>query len=542
MIVRFAEDLRTDDYGTITDAIVASVATGPHNLARLAEASFERRGDYEALLFEDRWYRSGELFERSCRVAAGLAELGIAPGERVVVTMANSPDVGVLYQALWRAGAVVTPATFLLPPEDLRHVVANAEASAVVTSPEFVDKVNEAVHGLDCVRNVISSGDVDADVLALSSLEQADPTPIVDRADGDLAALLYTGGTTGRAKGVMLSHDNLYFSGRAGYEAGHVPGINRSLGTLPLSHAYGLLVTIVGMHAEEQGVAALLRWFDPQAFLSLIQEHGLQQSAVVPSMLQILLSLPLEDYDLSTLQYLSCGAAPLAHEVEEEVRRRVPSVSIRQGYGLTESAALIATNPAGREKSGSVGIPVPGTTVRIVDDEGRELPAGEAGEICARSPGVMDGYWRSPEVTAEALRDGWLHTGDVGYLDDEGYLFIVDRKKDLIIRGGFNVYPRDVEDGLLEHPAVEMAGVVGKPDTVHGEEVVAFVSLRNGQEITAEELVDWARSRIGGYKYPREVRIVESIPLTPVGKIDRKVLRSSVASNAAATPTPAPTT
>ena len=512
------------------------MAIGPHNLARLAEASFERRGDYEALLFEDRWHRSGELFERSCRIAAGLTELGVAQGERVVVTMANSTDVGVLYQALWRAGGVVTPAMFLLPPEDLRHVVADAEASAVVTSPEFVDKVREAVAGLDCVRNVISSGDVDGDVLPLSALEQAEPAPIVDRADSDLAALLYTGGTTGRAKGVMLSHDNLYFSGHAGHEAGHVPGINRSLATLPLSHAYGLLVTIVGMNSQEQGVAALLRWFDPQAFLSLIQEHRLQQSAVVPSMLQILLSQPLEDYDLSSLQFLSCGAAPLAHEVEEEVRRRIPSVSIRQGYGLTETAALVATNPAGREKPGSVGLPVPGTTVRIVDDEGRELPAGEPGEICARSPGVMGGYWRSPEVTAEALRDGWLHTGDVGYLDEEGYLFIVDRKKDLIIRGGFNVYPRDVEDGLLEHPAVEMAAVVGKPDALHGEEVVAFVSLRNGQDITGEELVDWARSRIGGYKYPREVRVVDSIPLTPVGKIDRKVLRSIVTS------TPAPTT
>ena len=512
------------------------MAIGPHNLARLAEASFERRGDYEALLFEDRWHRSGELFERSCRIAAGLTELGVAQGERVVVTMANSPDVGVLYQALWRAGGVVTPAMFLLPPEDLRHVVADAEASAVVTSPEFVDKVREAVAGLDCVRNVISSGDVGGDVLPLSALEQAEPAPIVDRADSDLAALLYTGGTTGRAKGVMLSHDNLYFSGHAGHEAGHVPGINRSLATLPLSHAYGLLVTIVGMNSQEQGVAALLRWFDPQAFLSLIQEHRLQQSAVVPSMLQILLSQPLEDYDLSSLQFLSCGAAPLAHEVEEEVRRRIPSVSIRQGYGLTETAALVATNPAGREKPGSVGLPVPGTTVRIVDDEGRELPAGEPGEICARSPGVMGGYWRSPEVTAEALRDGWLHTGDVGYLDEEGYLFIVDRKKDLIIRGGFNVYPRDVEDGLLEHPAVEMAAVVGKPDALHGEEVVAFVSLRNGQDITGEELVDWARSRIGGYKYPREVRVVDSIPLTPVGKIDRKVLRSIVTS------TPAPTT
>ena len=206
-------------------------------------------------------------------------------------------------------------------------------------------------------------------------------------------------------------------------------------------------------------------------------------------MLQILLTQPLEHHDLSSLEYLSCGAAPLAPDVQHEFCRRVPSVSIRQGYGLTETAALVATNPAGQEKDGSVGIPVPGTTIRIVDDLGRELPAGEPGEICARSPGVMSGYWRAADVTAEALRDGWLHTGDVGYLDDDGYLFIVDRKKDLIIRGGFNVYPRDVEDGLLEHPAVAMAAVVGKPDPVHGEEVVAFVSLREAGAITVDELV-----------------------------------------------------
>jgi long-chain acyl-CoA synthetase len=486
----------------------------------------QRRGDYPSLLFEGRWHSSGELLQRSQRIATGLAELGVIPGERVVVTMANGPEVGVLYQAVWRAGAVVTPATFLLPPEDLRHVVADAEASAVVTTPEFADKVRGAVAGVDSVRAVICTGHVGGDVLALSSLEQADPRPIVDRADDDLAALLYTGGTTGRAKGVMLSHDNLYYTGAAGHDAGHVPGVNRSLATLPLSHAYGLLVTVVGMHSAEQGITALLRWFDPAAFLSLIEEHKLQLSAVVPSMLQILLSQPLEDRDLSSLQYLSCGAAPLALEVQEEFCRRVPSVSIRQGYGLTETAALVATNPAGREKRGSVGVPVTGTAVRIVDDHGRDLPTGEAGEICARSPGVMSGYWRAREVTAEALRDGWLHTGDIGYVDDQGYLFIVDRKKDLIIRGGFNVYPRDVEDGLLEHPAVSMAAVVGKPDPIHGEEVVAFVSLREGAAVGEEDLIDWARERIGGYKYPRQVRIVDSIPLTPVGKIDRKALRA----------------
>jgi long-chain acyl-CoA synthetase len=246
-------------------------------------------------------------------------------------------------------------------------------------------------------------------------------------------------------------------------------------------------------------------------------------------MLQVLLSQPLEDYDLSSLRFVSSGGAPLAQDVAEQFVKRVPSVTIRQGYGLTETAALISSTPVGREKPGAVGIPVPGTEVTILDDDGRELATGEVGEICARSPGVMKGYWRSPEATAEALRDRWLHTGDLGYVDDEGYLFIVDRKKDLIIRGGFNVYPRDVEDALLEHPAIESAGVVGRPDTVSGEEVVAFVSLRPGEELTPEELVEWARARIGGYKYPREVHIVDAVPLTNVGKVDRKALRAQLA-------------
>ncbi len=500
-------------------------AVGERHLGLLAEQSFEQRGDYPALLFEGTWYGSGELFERSRRISAGLTAHGVAPGERVVVTMANCPEVGIMYQALWRAGAVVTPATFLLPPEDLRHVIADAEACAVATTPEFVSKVLDAVAGLDHVRLVICTEDAGGDVVPLAALEASEPEPIVPRADHDLAALLYTGGTTGRAKGVMLSHANLHFSGRSAYDSAHVPGINRALATLPLSHAYGLLVTISAMHSREQGVGVLLRWFDPDAFLALIGEHQLQLSAVVPSMLQILLSKPLEDYDLSSLRYLGSGGAPLAPEVEQEFRRRVPTVSIRQGYGLTETAALISTNPPGRERAGSVGIPVPDTEIRILDESGREQPAGEIGEICCRSPGVMHGYWRSPEATAEALQDGWLHTGDVGYRDEQGYLYIVDRKKDLIIRGGFNVYPRDVEDALVTHPAVQMAGVVGKPDRVHGEEVVAFVALHGGAELTPEELIAWSREHIGGYKYPRELHLVEAVPLTAVGKVDRKALR-----------------
>jgi long-chain acyl-CoA synthetase len=511
---------------------------GPHHLGRLAEESYQRRGDHPALLFEDRWHSSTVLFERSCRLAAGLSALGIAPGDRVVVTMANCPEVGVAYQALWRAGAVVTPATFLLTAADLRHVISDSEACAVITTPEFVDKVTTAVAGLDCVRHVVCAGGQEAGgIIALASLEETDPGPVVARADDDLAALLYTGGTTGRAKGVMLSHDNLYFSGRSAHEAAHVPGLNRALTTLPLSHAYGLLVTIAAMHSPERGFTVLLRWFDPDAFLALIAEHGLQLSATVPSMLQILLSRPLEDYDLSSLRYLTSGGAPLAPEVESEFVRRVPTVSIRQGYGLTETAALISTNPTGRERRGSVGLPVPGAEVQILHEDGTPLAAGQVGEICCRSPGVMRGYWGSPEATAEALVDGWLHTGDIGYRDEDGYLYILDRKKDLIIRGGFNVYPRDIEDALVEHPDVQMAGVVGRPSVRHGEEVVAFVALRAGAQLTPDELIDWAREHIGGYKYPRELHLVPDIPLTTVGKTDRKALRAQLATMDNGSPT-----
>ena len=508
---------------------------GQQHLGRLAERAFERRGDYPTLRFEGRWYGSAQLFERSRRIAAGLGELGISAGERVVVTMANCPEVGVMYNALWRAGAVVTPATFVLAADELAHVIADAEASAVVTTPDLLPKVIEAATGLEHVRWLLCTEPAGMGVIPLRQLEQAEPAAVVPRADDDLAALLYTGGTTGRAKGVMLSHANLHYTGRAAYEVSHVPGINRALVTLPLSHAYGLLVTLTGIHSDEQPISVLLRWFDPQSFLELIGEHRLQLSSVVPSMLQILLSQPLEDHDLSSLSYLTSGGAPLAPEVERAFVRRVPTVSIRQGYGMTETASLVATNPPARTRAGSVGLPVPGTEVRIADEHGRPLPAGQAGEVWCRSPGVMRGYWRSPEATAQTLADGWLRTGDIGRLDEDGYLYIVDRKKDLIIRGGFNVYPRDVEDALVRHPAVEIAAVIGRPDGRLGEEVVAFVALRPEARITSEELIGWAREHIGGYKYPRELHLVDSVPVTAVGKIDRKALRATLSSSAAQT-------
>jgi long-chain acyl-CoA synthetase len=473
---------------------------GSRNLARFAEEVFERRGDYSALWFEGEWLSSERLFRRSRRVAAGLAARGVAPGERVVVLMENSPDVAIAYHAIWRAGAVVTPAIFLLSADELGRLVDDAAPALVLSSPAL----SELAHA--------AAGDVPL-VDDLAALEADDTSAIVPRADDDLAALVYTGGTTGRAKGVMLTHANLWEAGRQGHEAGHVPGIERSLSSLPLAHSYGLLVLNVALHHPEQPRSVLMRWFDPELWLRLVAEHRVQIAPVVPSMLYMLLTQPLEEYDLSALRYVASGAAPLATGALEEFVRRVPGVEIREGYGLTETSALVSTNPPGRSRPGTVGPPVPGTEVRIV-----------AGEICVRSDLVMAGYWNAPELTAETIRDGWLYTGDMGRLDEEGYLTVVDRKKDLIIRGGFNVFPSDVEDALLEHEAVATVCVLGRPDDLHGEEVVAFVTVTD--DVGEDELVAFGRQRLGGYKYPREIHIVDELPLTPVGKADRKALRA----------------
>jgi long-chain acyl-CoA synthetase len=245
-------------------------------------------------------------------------------------------------------------------------------------------------------------------------------------------------------------------------------------------------------------------------------------------MIQMLLAQPLEEADLSGLVAVSSGAAPLAAEVREEFERRVPGAAVYEGYGCTESASIIASNPLGARRVGSVGLPVPGCTVQIRDDAGQVLAPGQDGEICVHSPGVLSGYWHAPDATAAALRDGWLYTGDIGHLDDGGYLYVVDRKKDLIIRGGFNVYPRDVEDVLLTHPAVAQAAAVGRPDPRLGEEVVAFVALRPDATATPDELVEYTKAHLAATKYPREVRVVPAIPLTSVGKLDRKRLRTQV--------------
>ena len=482
------------------------------SLARLAESTLDRFGDYPSLHFEGVWHSSATTYDRGTRVAGGLRMAGVSPGDRVIVMMANCVEVFVTYTALWRIGAVVTPVVFLVTSAELRHIIADSGAVAIITTPELVGKITEAESDLP----VYVVGE------SYAELEACDPAPIIDRDPGDLAALLYTGGTTGASKGVALSHANLSHAGISSRQVSHIPGQNRGITALPLSHSFGLLVTVGSLHAPEPPISIIQRWFDPTGWLQLAADHKAQSTAVVPSMLAILLRQPVEDYDLSELRSIYSGAAPLPAVVAVEFARRVPSATIYEGYGCTETAGVISTMPPGGNRPGTVGRAVEGVTIRIAGPDDSDLSAGEAGEIVVRGKNVMVGYWGDGP-----LADGWFRTGDVGHLDADGYLTIIDRIKDVILRGGFNVYPRDVEDVLTTHPSVAMAAVVGRRDVRLGEEIVAYVQLRPDTVADPHELIAYARERLGAHKYPREVHVIDEIPLTSVGKLDRKRLRTA---------------
>jgi long-chain acyl-CoA synthetase len=500
---------------------------GDENLARLAELALERHGEYDSLCYEGVWHTNTSMADRASRLATGLAGLGLGPGDRLLVLMANCPEVPITYTAAWRAGAVITPMIFLVSEDELRHALVNSGAVGVVTTAEFLPKVSAAVAGAPEVTFVVcvdAPADAGPGVHDFAEVASAAPGSIVARSGSDLAALLYTGGTTGRSKGVPLTHANLNWCGQSvDTEPSPVRPASHLI-PLPLAHAYGLLVLCAGLHRPDPGQMYLMRWFNPAGWVKLAEEHRIEGSALVPSMIAMLLTQPLESHDLSALIAVSSGAAPLPAEVRRQFQERVPSATIYEGYGCTESATIISSNPPERARPGSVGLPVPGCEVSIQSDSGAMLRPGEDGEICVRSPGVMSGYWNTPD-TSQVLAGGWLHTGDIGHLDDDGYLYVVDRKKDLILRGGFNVFPRDIEDVLVTHPAVAQAGVIGRPDDRLGEEIVAFVALAPGASATEPELIDYAKRHLSAAKYPRDVRIVPSVPLTSVGKLDRKKLR-----------------
>jgi long-chain acyl-CoA synthetase len=397
----------------------------------------------------------------------------------------------------------------------------------VITSSDMVWKVEKQMGVLPSLRHVLlvdGGGQGSMRSFAEEIARESDRFESVPRADGDLAVILYTSGTTGTPKGVALSHANLESNARSAASLSELDRERWGVGVLPLSHSYGLTVMNAGHILGTR--AALLRWFNPEEVLRTIQEFRAESMSGVPTMFVYLLHYPeASRYDTSSMRVWGSGAAPLPVEVVEPFEQRFGG-KLLEGYGLTEASPVVSAHRlSGVRKLGSVGQPIPGVTVSIRDDEDRALAADEVGEVCVKGPNVMVGYYRNPEETAKTIRGGWLRTGDMGRLDSDGFLYIVERKKDLIIRGGFNIYPRDVEEALYAFPAVAEAAVIGRPDPWMGEEVVAFVVLKPGQPATADEVMSFCQSRLARYKCPKEIRFVDALPKSPVGKILRKELR-----------------
>ncbi len=508
------------------------------NLAELAEKSAERRGERLTLDFEGIQLTNVRILEDARRIHRALAELGVGRGDVVLTCMGNHPLVFSIFQGIFRTGATALPVMFMLTDRELRFILSDARAKGVITDTANAEKVKRAAEGLSHVQWIAVLGGDDepgspVPVRRLDSfLEAPQETGLPPIAEDDVALMLYTSGTTGKPKGVMLTHGNLFASASASTAAGELDTLGAPhilMSAMPMAHIFGVGVmngSYLVPDDIEGGYCVQMAWFEPERFMQLIQEHRCTVMAAVPTMLVLILNHPKVDaYDLSSLVEVVCGAAPLPVEVALAFRDRF-GCYIREIYGLTESTGIGSANRRSLPyKPGSAGKVYPGVELSIFDPEDRPLPAGERGEIVIRGPVVMKGYFNRPEETARALRNGWLHTGDVGYLDEEGYLFVVDRIKDMIIKGGENIYASEVEDILFAVPGVVEAAVVGMPDPVYGEHVAAFIVAAPDAGLTEEGIVAAVKEKTSSFKAPSRVYFIDTLPKSAVGKVLKRELR-----------------
>jgi long-chain acyl-CoA synthetase len=446
--------------------------------------------------------------------ARRLAALGVRRGDVVAVVLPNRAELVVTMYAAWLLGAALTPVNPALTEDEVAYQLRDASAHLAV-----VDAASrELVRGVPVV---------DVDVVFETAAEVA---PNAELADGpepdDVALLIYTSGTTGRPKGVLLNHTNIAAMTKSLVAHMGFTEADRALLVLPLFHVNAIMISVVAP-LSVGGSAAILTRFDQRTFWTSVEKERPTYFSAVPAIYVFLTALPAETRpDTSSLRFVACGAAPMSPSaiVDFEARYGVPIV---EGYGLSESTVALTVNPVnGRRKAGTVGVPLPGVELAIVDDHGEFLAAGFDGEVVASGATIMRGYLHKPDETAAALKNGWLHTGDVGHLDEDGYLVLVDRKKDLIIRGGENISPSEVEAAFAALPEVLEVAVVGRPDPVMGEEPVAFVVARPGYEVDTAEMLDRLRMVLARFKVPKEIRVVESLPRNPVGKIVKAPLRN----------------
>jgi long-chain acyl-CoA synthetase len=473
-----------------------------------------------------------ELDELSGRVAAGLRGAGLSPGQVVALQLPNIPHFLIAYFGALKAGLVVLPLNPLLMAPEIEYHLSDSSAALLVGFASMHAEAAKACETTDTPLYLVSLNDDPLPEGARSVLELISMAPLEEpggdvtaRDADDTAVLVYTSGTTGKPKGAELTHFQLYMNCTVAGGLFGVRGDDVVLAVLPFFHVFGLS-SVVNVFVRAGGCLSILPRFLPGPVLDAMEADRVTVIGGVPTMLHALAREDIGGRDLSALRVAVSGGASLPEDVMRTFEDKY-GIEVLEGYGMTETAASCSFNRPGDKKVLSIGKPMWGVKMRVCDLNGQLLPAGRehVGEIHIKGHNVMKGYRGRPEATAETLRDGWLHTGDLGYMDEDGFYFIVDRAKDLVIRGGFNVYPREIEEVLYAHPAVLEAAVIGKPDERLGEEVVAVVALRPGASATAGEIIGYTKERLAAYKYPREIRFMDELPKGPSGKILKAVLR-----------------
>lgn len=506
------------------------MSASPATLAEIVSDYARRNGAKPAIIFQDQPISYADLDASIERAANGLAARGIGHRDRVAIMLPNIPQFVVAYYAVARVGGTVVPINVLYKADEIAYVLNDSEAKALVIYDGFYPQAAEAVTNAPSVEHVVFVGaETPPGATAWSVLTDgtAPQRPPVSIAPEDIATICYTSGTTGRSKGAMLSHRNFLANCE---QCDQLPRFRTQdsdciLLVLPLFHIYAMNVALNGSLRKGATIVLIPR-FEPVQVLEQIEKYHCTVFLGAPPIYIAWVNLPtLGGYDLSSLRVAGSGAAALPVQILEGFRERT-GVEISEGYGLTEASPVSHTNAAGPiNKPGTIGPALPGVEVRLVDEDDTDVPQGAEGEILLRGDNILVGYWRNPEATAEALRGGWFHTGDIATVDEDGYYTIVDRKKDMINAGGFKVWPREVEEVLYRHPAIKEAAVVAMPDAYVGERPMAFVALKDGQQATADDLTAYCKEHLATFKIPRHIEFRDDLPKLPTGKVLRRVLR-----------------
>jgi long-chain acyl-CoA synthetase len=481
-----------------------------NGLVEAAQASDGR----PALRLGDTKVSFAELDDASARVAGILVGRGLQLGDRVGIMLPNLLSFPPIYYGVLRAGGVVVPMNPLLKSREVAFYLGDSSARWIFAFTGFADEASKgaAETGAECL--VVTPGEFEQTLAAV-----VPDTRVIEREAEDTAVILYTSGTTGQPKGAELTHASLSKNAEVSSRLFSLTSDDVIFGGLPLFHSFGQTCALNA--AVQMGACVtLLPRFDPASALETLQRDRVTIFEGVPTMYAALLQYPQHaDYDTSALRLCVSGGAAMPVEILRSFEETFGCI-ILEGYGLSETSPVASFNHPDRErKPGSIGTPIEGVDFRLVDDDFADVAEGQVGEIAIKGHNVMKGYWNRPEATDSAIHDGWFRTGDMARRDADGYYFIVDRKKDLIIRGGFNVYPREIEEVLYEHPAVAAAAVIGVPHPTHGEEVAAAVQLLQEASVTPEELREYTKERVAAYKYPRHVWLVDALPMGPTGKI-----------------------